>query len=73
MRNITSCSPVKVKRRFGGHITVIFRVDEYCQANCKSRQQTEGSADLPHALAGLLFGLLFHPEYGGDMFFLNVD
>jgi hypothetical protein len=23
-------------------------------------------------LDGLLFGLLFHSEYGGDMFFLNV-
>jgi hypothetical protein len=26
--NITPCSPVKVNRRFGGHIASIFRVEE---------------------------------------------
>jgi hypothetical protein len=52
---------VKVNRSFGGNIASIVRVEDKESSACY----------LIHA--GFLLGLLFDSEYGGYMFFRNVD
>jgi hypothetical protein len=39
---------------------------------CQTGFSTHGFFSLPPASAGLLLGLIFDPEYGGDMFLWNV-
>jgi hypothetical protein len=56
--HITSCSPLKVKRRFAGT----------CRLHLQGRRtgQTSSACHLLHS--AFLLALFFDPEYGGDMF-----
>jgi hypothetical protein len=57
--DITPCNPLKAKRRFGGTVFSIFRIEE------KTKQVTSMKA-------GGKQNLFFDPEDGGDIFLRNI-
>jgi hypothetical protein len=75
--DITLCNPLRVNRSFGG----IYRLHLQDRKISRGRNQREsrclrakGRALLATSLhAGLLLGLFFYPENGGDIFFRNVS
>jgi hypothetical protein len=62
--DITLCSPLKINRRFGGTCHFHFQDPRISQANTIMKQAA--------VLSGLLLGLFFDLEGGGDMFLRNV-
>jgi hypothetical protein len=62
--DMTSCSPWKVSRRFGG----IFRPSS---SGSKNKSSKKVACYLLHI--GFLLGLFFYPEDGSDMFFRNIS
>jgi hypothetical protein len=67
--NITLCSPLKVKRRFGG--TCHFHLQSWRIKPSKKLLWSTGS-EQETLLACVLLGILLNPEDGDDIFFRNV-
>jgi hypothetical protein len=67
--DITPCSPLKIIRRFGEHVSSIFRVEEY--AKHEAEEQVRALLAICFH-AGFLFDLFFDPEDGSDTFLQNV-
>jgi hypothetical protein len=57
--SLSGSRPLKVDRRFGGS----------CRLQLQSRTVSQANSPLFLLHAGLLLGLFFDPEDGGDMFF----
>lgn len=68
LRQITSCSPLRVNRHFGG--SSLLCLQGWIVSGWRNQHEASFACFLLHG--GFFFGLFFNPEVGGDLLFRKI-